>query len=233
MNNSAMARTRIKVCGVMRPEDAAVAAAAGADAIGLVFYPQARRCVTAERAREILRRVPAFVSPVGLFVDQEVEEIRALMNALHLRHVQLHGRETPDKVAALRPFTVIKALKTSRQTLRAELAVWREAVEALDLEHLRGFVLETAVTGDKVPGGTGIDNDWAFVAELRREGAFEGLPPVIAAGGLRPENVAAVVRAVRPWAVDVSSGVEEAFGEKSRAKIEAFVREVGEADRET
>jgi phosphoribosylanthranilate isomerase len=204
----------------MRPEDAQEAARAGADAIGMVFYPKAKRCISVERAREILHRLPAFVSPVALFVDQDVEEIKHVAGQLGVRHVQLHGDESPATVAALREFTVLKAVRAARQTLGPELEFWREAMESLDLANLQGFVLETPGGGH---GGSGVENDWEGIAALQKAGVFEKLPPIIAAGGLRPENVAGVVRMLRPYAVDVSSGVEERFGEKSAERIREFV----------
>jgi phosphoribosylanthranilate isomerase len=216
-----MPRTRIKICGITRVQDALAAAEAGADAIGMVFYPRARRCISVETAREILRGLPAFVTPVGLFVDQEPDEIRRITGQLHLRHIQLHGHEEPAAVAALREYTVLKAIKAARDTLRAELDFWRESIESLDLAHLRAFVMETA--GTPIPGGTGVENDWDAIVDAQRAGAFEGLPPIIAAGGLRPENVGEVIRRIAPYAVDVSSGVEESFGQKSPSKIRGFV----------
>jgi phosphoribosylanthranilate isomerase len=222
-----VARTRIKICGVMRPEDAQLAAWAGADAIGMVFYPRARRCISVERAREILHRLPSFVSPVALFVDQDVEEIKHVAAQLGVRHVQLHGDESPATVAALRDFTVLKAVRAARQTLGPELEFWREAIESLELTNLQGFVLETPGGGGH--GGSGVENDWASIAALQQAGVFEKLPPIVAAGGLRPENVAGVVRMLRPYAVDVSSGVEGRFGEKSAEKIGAFVGAVAGA----
>ncbi len=223
-----MSRTRIKICGVTRPEDAALAARHGADAVGVVCYPQARRYSPIDRARAIVRALPAFVSPVALFVDQSVDEVREVASALGVRHLQLHGHETPEMVATLREFVVLKALRAGRDTLAGDLARWREAGRALDLSNLQGLVLETAAT--TAPGGTGVENDWATIAEIQERGAFAGLPPIVAAGGLRPENVAAVVRRLGPYAVDVSSGVEEAFGQKSEGKVAAFVREVRGAD---
>ena len=220
-NITGVRRTRIKICGITRTQDALAAAEAGADAIGLICYPKAKRHIPLDRARQILHALPAFVTPVALFVDQNVDEIREIATALRIRHLQLHGHETPADVAALREFTVIKSLRAARETLSAELAFWREAAESLDLKHLRGFVLETPSAS--APGGTGVENDWQAIADVQRTGAFDGLPPIIAAGGLRPDNVAAVVRLLRPYAVDVSSGVEESFGEKSPEKIRAFV----------
>jgi phosphoribosylanthranilate isomerase len=211
----------------MRVEDAAAAARAGVDAIGLNFYPKARRCVSLERGREILAVVPAFVTSVGLFVDQDVDEIRSVAEALRLGHLQLHGRETPHVVAALRGFRVLKALRADRQTLPGELEMWREAIGSLSLVNLQGILLETPGSA----GGSGVENDWETIASLQRSGAFEGLPPVILAGGLTPGNVAGVVRRLEPYAVDVSSGVEEGFGEKSVGRIEAFVAEVMRGER--
>jgi phosphoribosylanthranilate isomerase len=218
--DTAVPRTRVKICGVMRPQDAITAARAGADAIGMVFYPQAKRSISAELARQILHELPAFVTPVALFVDQDVEEMKGLALSLGIRHIQLHGHESPATVAALREFTVLKALRAARDTLAAELAFWREATESLDLANLQGFVLETP---GGAPGGTGVENDWEAIAELQRTGAFERLPPLIAAGGLTPDNVAGVVQRLRPYAVDVSSGVESSFGQKCPEKIRAFI----------
>ena len=224
-----MQRTRIKICGVTRVEDALAAAEAGADAIGMVFYRAAPRCISMDRAQEILRAIPPFVTPVGLFVDAELSELRETIELLGLRHIQLHGHESPETVAALKNHVVLKAVRVSRLTVAAELAEWRQAIETLSLDHLKGFVLETAGTGI---GGTGQQNDWETIARLRLDGAFDGLPPLIAAGGLNPENVARIVGDIRPWAVDVSSGVEAVKGQKSVQKIEAFVQAVREADRE-
>jgi phosphoribosylanthranilate isomerase len=222
-------RTRIKICGITRPEDAAAAAAAGADAIGMVFYAPAPRNISIERAKEILSILPPFVSPVGLFVDADASAIRSLTSQLHLRHVQLHGHEPPARVAELAGLYVIKAVRVD-DTFEQTLSTWRRASMELSLTNFRGVVLETA--GTREAGGTGLANDWATVQRHRDAGAFEGLPRVIAAGGLTPQTVGDVVRSVRPWAVDVSSGVESAKGLKSVEKIQAFVRAVRKADEE-
>jgi phosphoribosylanthranilate isomerase len=216
-------RTRVKICGVCRVEDALVASQSGADAIGLVLHKPAARNVPLERAREILAALPPFVTPVGLFVDAPAAEVREVADLLGLRHVQLHGDEDADCIAELKEFVVIKAVRVDRGTFRDEMNSWRKAI-ADGLKNLRGIVLETAASA---PGGTGIANDWEFVRECQAAGLFDGTPPLIAAGGLTPENVAAVVREIRPWAVDVSSGVEARKGIKSREKIVAFVEEVG------
>ena len=221
-------RTRIKICGVCRPEDALLAAEAGADAIGIVFHESSARYVVPDRAREILAALPPFVTPVGLFVDAGVDTVVDTARRLGLRHVQFNGHETLEQIRAVAPLTVIKAIRVERGRFTGLLAELRDAIERLHVTNLAGFVLETAGT-DK-PGGTGVANDWEAVIEARRAGAFKGLPPIIAAGGLKPETVGGVVRTVRPFAVDVSSGVEESLKVKSEAKIRAFVAAVREAD---
>ena len=224
-----MSRTRVKICGITRPEDALAAAEAGADAIGLIFHPPAPRCLTLERAREILAVLPAFVTPVGVFVNLPAERISQTARQLGLRHVQLNGDEPPEVVAALSQFAVIKAVRVERDRFGDTLATWRAAAANLNLTNLKSFVLETAGTGKA--GGTGIPNDWETVRRHQTFGSF-GDVALIAAGGLTPETVGHVVRSIRPWAVDVSSGVEDALGRKSREKIRAFVAGVRAADRE-
>src|SRR5947209_8423263 len=153
-------RTRIKICGVMRVEDALAAARAGADAIGMVFYKSAPRCITVERAREILAALPAFVTPVGLFVDAPVPEIRSVTDALRLRYVQLHGAESPVVAAELVGHIALKAVKVDRMTFAGDLDVWRKAVGSGQVTNLRGLVLETAT---KSAGGSGVENDWEYI----------------------------------------------------------------------
>src|SRR5690348_17040851 len=123
-----MSRTRIKICGVMRAQDAVAAADAGADAIGLVFHPAAKRCIALDRAREILAALPAFVTPVGVFVDQPIDEVRRVASELGLRHLQLSGSEEADVVKALGPFTIIKAVHVDRRTFSQDLERWRDAI---------------------------------------------------------------------------------------------------------
>jgi phosphoribosylanthranilate isomerase len=221
-----MRRTRIKICGITRPEDAALAVSAGADAVGLIFYPQARRAVTLDRAREILTVLPPFVTPVALFINQAPDLIQATLSDLPIRHVQLHGDEPPADVAALPQFHVLKALKADRRTFEPALGQWRDAIRSLKLTNLQGLVLETPTAA---PGGTGIANDWTYLADCRKRGCFEGLPPLIAAGGLTPGSVADVIRALRPYAVDVSSGVESTFGQKDPTLVRAFIAAVHSA----
>ena len=210
-------RTRIKFCGVTRPQDAAAAAAAGADAIGMVFYRRSGRCVTVDQAWAIVAAVPPFVTPVGLFVDAPATEVIDVASRVGLGTVQLHGDEPPDVVAALPGLRVIKALKGHRASLPALLDRWRGVPVA-------ALLLDTAEGSE--PGGTGIANDWAGLLAIRQAGGFDGLPPLIVAGGLTVESVGGVVRQLRPFAVDVSSGIEQARGIKSIEKMTAFAKAV-------
>lgn len=217
-----MPRTRVKICGISRPQDAALASAAGADAVGMVFVPAAFRNCPADVARQIVDTLPSFVTPVGLFVDAPVAAIRELAKALRLGTIQLHGQESPQTVAELSEFNVIKVIHADAATLDATLAQWREA----RLPNLRGIVLETP----GATGGGGEENDWEAIRLAQDRGSFDGLPPFILAGGLHPGNVARVVRMLRPWAVDVSSGVEVARGQKSASRIQEFIAAVRCAD---
>jgi phosphoribosylanthranilate isomerase len=224
--DSPVHRTRIKICGVRREEDAVIACSLGADAIGMVLHRQARRAVSVDQARKILAAISPFVTPVALFVDREAQDVLDTAAALNIRCVQLHGDESPDDVAELKGLTVLKSIHVDAD-LPEKLERWRSAMAENDLAHVAGIVLDTA-SAEK--GGSGIANDWELIARLRVAGEFNGLPPIIAAGGLTPESVGAVIRAIRPIAVDVSSGVESAIGEKSEARIQSFVRAVRDAD---
>jgi phosphoribosylanthranilate isomerase len=218
-----MARTRVKICGVTRPEDAAAACRLGADAIGIILHPASGRNVPPDRARQIIAVLTPFVTPVGVFVDAPIQQILDTAAALGLRTVQLNGEQSPEQVAELEGLAVIKAIRVTRGKLQSLLNSWRDA----HLPNLIGLVMEPG--GTKHAGGTGVVNDWDEIVSAQQSGAFERLP-VIAAGGLNPENVAGVVRRVRPFAVDVSSGVESSIGVKSEQKIAAFIAAVREAD---
>jgi phosphoribosylanthranilate isomerase len=218
----------VKICGITSVEDALAAAAAGADAVGIVLHPASPRNVPPELAERIVSALPPFMTPVGIFVDAPAEHMSQVARRLGLRHVQLNGREGPEVVREV-GLAVIKALRVERGTFERALDGWRGAVQQLGLRNLAGLVLETAGTAE--PGGTGVPNDWEAIAGVARRGGFGSLR-VIAAGGLTPQTVAAVVRAIRPWAVDVSSGVEVdgQRGRKSPEKIHAFIHAVREAD---
>jgi phosphoribosylanthranilate isomerase len=219
-----MPRTRIKICGITRVTDAADAARLGADAIGLVLSSGMRRSVSIETARQIIAALPAFVTPVGLFVDADPQAILQTARDVGLHHVQLHGNETAQAVAALKGLRVIKALAVRPASLVDDLAAWRDAIAQQNLQNLVGLILDSAI------GGSGVENDWTAINAALSAGAGKGLPPLIAAGGLTPRNVATVVRTIRPWSVDVSSGVESAPGIKSEKLMAEFVVAVRDAD---
>lgn len=199
---------RVKVCGITRVEDVAAAAAAGVDAIGLVFYPPSPRCVSAERAAALVAAVPPLLTVVGLFVDADPGEVEAVLSRVSLDQLQFHGDEPRSYCESFqRPY--LKAVRV------------REGVDLHRVAHehprARALLLDTYRAG--VPGGTGETFDWSLIpAQLER--------PLVLAGGLDPANVAAAVCAVRPAAVDVSGGVEVAKGVKDAALIREFMRGV-------
>lgn len=207
-------RTRTKICGITRPEDGVIAATQGADAVGLVFYPPSPRYVEAEQAREVITALPPFVTTVGLFVDAAEEEVRALLNVVPLDLLQFHGNEEDAYCRSFgRPY--IKAIRMTDGVDLNELVTRYASASALLLDSFQSGV----------PGGTGHAFDWARIpAGLEK--------PIILAGGLGPENVDEAIRTVRPYAVDISSGVEASKGIKDAAKIIAFMRGVERADGE-
>ena len=207
---TATVRTRVKICGITRPADALAAAHAGADAIGLVFYPPSPRYLSLERAREVRDVLPPFVQTVALFVNADGAQVSQVIGRVHPAMLQFHGDETPDFCAQFGlPF--VKACRM------------KEGVSAL--EYLRPFSRAAAWLFDShVPeyGGVGESFDWSLVPATDK--------PVILSGGLSRDKVAEAIRRVRPWGVDVSSGVESAKGVKDAAKIAAFIAEVRNAD---
>ncbi len=202
-----MSRTRIKICGITSLGDALHAARAGADALGFVFYAKSPRFIGAEAAGAIIRRLPPFVSAVGLFVNATRETIDETAREAGLQCLQLHGDESPEFCAQFR-IPVVKAFR-----VRGE-----ETLRSLDAySHVAGWLLDAYVEGQ--PGGTGERFDWGLAAEAARMGC-----PIILAGGLKPENVAQAISGAQPYAVDVSSGVESAPGIKDASKVESFIR---------
>jgi phosphoribosylanthranilate isomerase len=202
----------VKICGITRVEDALAAARLGAHALGFIFYAQSPRHVAPQRAAEIIRDLPPFVSVVGLFVNAGARDVERVLEQAALDLLQFHGEETPEFCARFRvPY--IKAVR-----VRAGLGL-------LQYAHLysaaRGLLLDAFVAG--AHGGTGTAFDWSLIPRK--------LPlPVILSGGLNRENVANAIRRVGPWAVDVSSGVEASPGIKDPGKIAAFMKEVRSAD---
>lgn len=201
-----MTAVRVKICGITRVEDALAAAAAGADAIGLVFYAKSPRAVDIEQAREILAALPPFVTTVGLFVNAERSELERILASVPLDLLQFHGDESVQQCEAFgRPY--IKALRVKAgDDIAAQVARYPSA---------QGILLDAYVEG--VPGGTGEAFDWSLIPQALSK-------PLILAGGLRPDNVADAVSRVRPYAVDVSGGVEASKGVKDVEKVGAFIR---------
>lgn len=197
---------RIKICGITRPEDGREAARLGADAIGLVFYPDSPRCLSFEAARAVIAALPPLVTVVGLFVDPSAEAVEAAVAACALDVLQFHGNEAPAFCRSFRrPY-----LKAVRVRPGVDLAA-----VARDYGDARGLLADAFVDG--VAGGTGKRFDWSLLPP--------DLPlPLILSGGLDADNVAEAVRQVRPAAVDVSSGVERSKGIKDAARMAAFIK---------
>lgn len=206
-----MMRTRVKICGITRPQDGLAAAHAGADAIGLVFYPPSPRFLSVDRALEIRNVLPPFMQTVALFVNPDAAQVAQVIGRVKPAMLQFHGEETPAfcedfglpyvKACRIRPG--VDALKYLRPFSRA--AAW------LFDSHVAEY------------GGVGESFDWSLAPSVQER-------PIILSGGLTPSNVAEAVRRLRPWAVDVSSGVESAKGIKDADKMAAFISEVRNAD---
>ncbi len=204
-------RTRVKICGITRPADAHAAAHAGADAIGLVFYPPSPRYVGVERALEIRDALPPFVQTVALFVNPDAAQVAQVIGRLRPSMLQFHGEETPRFCEEFG----LPYVKACRVKAGVDL-----------LEYLRPFSRAAAWLFDSHVaeyGGVGESFDWSLVPDRPER-------PLILSGGLAPDNVARAIGRVKPWGVDVSSGVESAKGIKDAAKIVAFITEVRNAD---
>jgi phosphoribosylanthranilate isomerase len=208
-------RTRVKICGITRIEDGLAAARAGADAIGLVFYPNSPRYVEPEQAAEIASAMPPFVSKVALFVNAPAEEINAVLQQVSIDLIQFHGNECPDYCDAHgKPW--LKAIRMKEGTdLLVERDRYRKAA---------GLLVDSYIPG--VPGGTGETFNWSLIPE-------EIAGDIILAGGLNPGNIREAVTSVRPWCVDVSGGVEASRGIKDASAIKQFLRGVQLGDRDS
>ena len=207
-----MKRTRVKICGIREPDHARIAAEAGADAIGLVFYGPSPRFVSSEAAAAVAAVLPPYVAAVGLFVDASESDVRKVLDHVPLDLLQFQGDEPPDFCASFgKPF--VRAVRMEPGTDLLEYARRFSRAKALMLDaHSPG-----------TPGGTGLTFDWSAIPA--------GLPmPVILSGGLTAANVGRAVREVRPWAVDVSSGVESSRGVKDPRRIVEFIRSVRRED---
>jgi phosphoribosylanthranilate isomerase len=196
---------RVKICGITNIEDALHASACGADALGFVFYPGSPRFVDPEQTRRIIAELPPMLTTVGLFVNQSPARIREMVEFCGLNTVQLHGEEEPDQ-CSYPPCRVIKALRLKDGMNESAFSAYRVSALLLD-----------AYVPDKF-GGTGQCCDWTRATEIASRHR------VILAGGLNPENVSDAVRQVRPYGVDVSSGVEKRPGQKDPEKVATFIR---------
>lgn len=199
-----MSRTRVKICGLTRLEDAELAVELGADAVGFIFWSQSPRAVTVDRAAAIARALPAFVARVGVFVNPDPDEVRRIASDVGLSAAQLHGDESPAAFAGAAPTLIKVAALSGDADVRAAIELPLDVtvlVDAADRERR---------------GGTGQQADWSGAARIA------AVRPVILAGGLSPDNVAQAIARVRPWGIDVSSGVEDRPGVKSAAKLRAL-----------
>jgi phosphoribosylanthranilate isomerase len=208
---------RIKICGITSVNDAEVVVGAGADAIGLNFYPQSPRYVTPEQARSILEAVPERVIKVGLFVNAPGDHVCRTFDQLGLELIQLHGDEPPIFLACLGNRPVMRAFRLGREGWQAVTGYLRQCRDLRRMPRL--VIVDSLVKGSY--GGTGQVGDWSRLTEYPTGQSF---PPLVLAGGLTPQNVAEAIRAVRPTAVDTASGVESSPGRKDPAAVGAFVR---------
>jgi len=195
---------RVKICGITREDDAIAAVGLGAHALGFVFYERSPRWITPAAARDIIRRLPPFVTAVGLFVNADEGFVRSVLAEVPLQLLQFHGDETAAECERF-GMPYLRAVRMRQETDLLQYAHQFPAAQ--------GLLLDAHVEG--VPGGTGQRFDWQWIPEK--------LPvPIVLSGGLNPDNVAEAVRRVKPWAVDVSSGVELSKGLKDHAKMKAF-----------
>ena len=203
--------TRIKICGITSTEDAIAAAEAGADALGFIFVPGTPRFVHPDLVHGIVRDLPPFVTPVGVFVDHPLEEVRRIAVHCQLGAIQLHGNE-PEAFSRRVPGTIIKAIRVRDAKDLALIATYPA----------HAFLLDAFVEGQA--GGTGTPISWEVARQAK------GKTPIILSGGLQPETVGRAVHMVRPYGVDVSSGVERSPGHKDHKKMREFIAAVREAD---
>jgi len=198
--------TLVKICGITSLADALAAVDAGADALGFNFYPRSPRYISPANAREIIDQLPAAVMRVGVFVDEELPSLLSIASEANLTAVQLHGEESPEYCSNLSETYVIKAFG---------------ARENLDLNAYDVDAIMLDTKDDLLRGGTGRVFDWTIAQR-----ANNSVPPLFLAGGLSPENVAAAIAAVRPYAVDACSSLEQTPGKKNHERVRAFVNAV-------
>ncbi len=200
---------KVKICGITNSEDARAAVEAGADALGFVLHRKSPRCVPVDVVKAIVAALPPFVLPVGVFVNEEASTVREVMDQCGLALAQLHGEETASYCETLgRP--ILRAIRLRGPGDLLALAEYKGRAQ------VRGFLVDAF--SEKEYGGTGQVADWGLAAEAAKSAQ------ILLAGGLTPENVQEAIRQVRPYGVDVSSGVEASPGKKDHAKVGAFIR---------
>jgi phosphoribosylanthranilate isomerase len=204
---------KVKICGVTNAPDALAAWEAGADALGFIFYEPSPRHVPIRVAAEIIRELPPFVAKVGVFVNAAEEVVRRAVGECGIDTLQFHGDETPEFCRKFSPLKTYKAFRVENL----------ESLSALPRYLTDAWLLDSFIAGK--PGGTGAKFNWSLAVGSKKLGR-----PVILAGGLTPENVADAVRQVRPYAVDVSSGVESAPGKKDHARLRRFIESAKAAE---
>jgi phosphoribosylanthranilate isomerase len=207
---------KVKICGIRDVATARAVAALRPDAIGLNFFPRSARCVDEATAAEIVRTLPSGVEAWGVFVNHPLEEIRRIADLCGLNAVQLHGDEPPEAIAALAPLRIVRAFRVGDAGLD-ELAAYLDGCRALG--HLPDACLIDARVEGRY-GGTGTLAPWELLASDPRRAQW---PPLVLAGGLTPENVAAGIETVRPWGVDVAGGVERSPGVKDVGRVARFI----------
>jgi phosphoribosylanthranilate isomerase len=211
-------RTRIKMCGTTSIADARAAVHSGVDALGFIFVGKSPRNISTANAREIVACLPPFVDPVGVFIDRDMQDVAEIVREVGLSYVQLHGEEDPayckQITRMVTPCKVIKAFRVSEESREADFSKYHDVV--------RGFLLDTYIKGQA--GGTGRTFDWHLIEDLNLQ------RPFILAGGLRPGNILKAIRMVRPFGVDVNSGVEVSPGIKDHMKLQELTVQVRLAD---
>ena len=197
---------KVKVCGITSLKDAEKAVELGADALGFNFYPKSPRFITKVSAKDIIRLLPPFVTPVGIFVNETMDKIMEFMYFTGVRVLQLHGEETPEF-----------CMRMSRPVIKAVRVAGPESLQGLPRYPVIAFLLDSATEGY---GGSGQTFDWNLAVEAKKFGK------IILSGGLTPENVVEAIEKVRPYAVDVCSGVETAPGRKDHTRLKEFMEAV-------
>ena len=209
---------RVKIEGITNLKDARAAVRYGADAIGLVFVKSPRR-VEVKQARRIVANLGPFVQTIGLFVDPDIDEVISIGNTVGFDIIQLHGSESAGWINEHLDAPFIKAFRPRRSSFTSQLHRFRSELDRP--YQCRGVLLDAY--DPKLAGGTGKTLSWEWIARARDGGKLKGLPPIVLAGGLNPDNVAEAVRTARPFAVDVVSGIEASPGKKDYAKIRDFI----------